>query len=118
MSSVSVEAFLKDMSDQRYDLFLIVAKLRDIVLAVGPAVTEEVKYGGILFSANAGFCGIFAYAAHVTIEFGQGAELPDPHQILAGAGKHRRHIKLLTVQEIEARHVAQYVALAHKAVTG
>jgi len=117
MSAVTVAAFLKDLSEQRHDLFQIATRLREIALAAGPAITEEVKYGGILFSSNDGFCGIFAYSAHVTLEFSDGARLPDPHAVLAGGGKHRRHIKLVTLQEIEAKHVEQYVALAYKAST-
>jgi hypothetical protein len=51
----------------------------------------------------------------VTLEFSDGAALPDPQGVLAGGGKHRRHIKILAMQDVEAKHVEKYVALAYKA---
>lgn len=115
MSTDKVEAFLQDVREHRADLFPIVARLRAIVLATGPSITEEVKYGGLLFSCGPSFCGVFPYKAHVTLEFSQGALLADPHGFLSGHGKFRRHIKLETLQDIETRHVAGYVAQAHAA---
>ncbi|MFN7609522.1 MAG: DUF1801 domain-containing protein [bacterium] len=115
MSCLSIEAFLNDLREHRQDKFQIFVRLREMVLAAGPAITEEVKYGGLLFSSNVGFCGIFVYTAHVTLEFSDGAALPDPQGVLAGGGKHRRHIKILAMQDVEAKHVEKYVALAYKA---
>jgi hypothetical protein len=115
MKSAKVEAFLQEVREYRGALFPIVARLRDMALAAGPSVTEEVKYGGLLFSSRQSFCGVFPYKAHVTLEFSQGAALADPHGFLSGDGKYRRHIKLETVEEIETRRVADYVASARAA---
>ena len=95
--------------------FELVQTLRKMILGLDSSISEEVKYGGLLFSAGTPFCGVFAYAKHVSLEFGAGASLPDPHQVLEGAGKLRRHIKLTALQDIADKHVAQYLALAHKA---
>lgn len=38
--------------------------------------------------------------------------LPDPHGVLEGGGKLRRHIKLRALQDIADRHVAEYVQAA------
>jgi hypothetical protein len=113
--SNKVEAFLQEVSGHRGDLFPIVTRVRDIVLAAGPSITEEIKYGGLLFSSGQSFCGVFPYKAHVTLEFSQGASLTDPHGFLSGDGKYRRHIKLETVQDIETKCVADYVAQAREA---
>jgi hypothetical protein len=78
-------------------------------------VSEEVKYGGLLFSQGAPFCGVFSYTRHVSLEFGEGASLPDPHQVLEGAGKLRRHIKLGSLQDISDKHVGEYLVLALQA---
>lgn len=118
MSADKVLVFLQDVKEHREQLFPIVARLRDIALAAGPSVTEEVKYGGLLFSSNASFCGVFPYKAHVTIEFGQGASLADPHGLLSGDGKYRRHIKLESMEDIGTRRIADYVALARNAADG
>ncbi|WP_426233457.1 DUF1801 domain-containing protein [Pararhizobium sp. DWP3-4] len=115
MSTDKVQALLQEVREHREELFPIVARLRDVILAAGPSITEEVKYGGLLFSSGQSFCGVFPYKAHVTLEFSQGAALADPHGFLSGDGKYRRHIKLETVQDIETRRVAEYVASARAA---
>ncbi len=114
MTCDRVLAFLDELQDQRADHFAIVSRLREIVLQAGPSISEEVKYGGILFSARTPFCGVFSYAGHVTLELSQGAALPDTHGVLLGHGKLRRHIKLFSVSDIEDRHVTHYVALARQ----
>ena len=86
-------------------------KIRQLVDTVG----EEVKYGGILFAAPEPFCGIFVYKQHVTVEFGHGAEMADPHGLLEGKGKGRRHLKLHTLEDVENKHLADYLRLAQKA---
>lgn len=114
MTDNRVQAFLDELRDQRADHFAIVSRVREIVQQSGPAISGEIKYGGILFSSRAAFCGVFPYAGHVTLEFSEGAALPDPHRMLLGQGKLRRHIKLFSVSDIEDRHVADYVALARQ----
>lgn len=110
-----VAQLLEDIRAHDADRYTLVQALRKTVLGQDAAITEEVKYGGILFSAARPFCGIFSYTKHVSLEFSEGAALPDPHGVLEGQGKGRRHIKLATVQDIAARHVAQYLKPAFKA---
>jgi len=80
-----------------------------------PSVTEEVKYGGILFSSGVQFCGVFAYKQHVSVESGSGAKIQDPLGHLEGSGKGRRHIKLHSVKDIKAKALAHYLPLALEA---
>lgn len=101
------------LDPQRYEL---VQTLRQRILGLDTSITEEVKYGGILFSTELAFCGIFSYAKHVSLEFGEGASLPDPWKSLEGAGKFRRHIKLRCEQDMIDKHVDEYLRLALKAV--
>ena len=61
------------------------------------------------------FCGIFVCKQHVTVEFGHGAEMADPHGLLEGKGKGRRHLKLHTLEDVENKHLADYLRLAQKA---
>lgn len=115
MSTQSVAdwlAALRRNDELRYHL---VEELRQLALEAGPAISEQVKYGGILFAGRRGFCGLFSYTNHVTLEFGDGASLPDPHGQLEGKGKGRRHIKLTGIADIEARHIREYLALAYAA---
>jgi len=92
--------------------FELVQALREIILDLDASITEEIKYGGFLFSADKSFCGIFSYTKHVSLEFGEGATLPDKFNVLEGEGKFRRHIKLFSEQDISEKHVREYLALA------
>ncbi|MBD9651180.1 DUF1801 domain-containing protein [Ensifer sp. ENS09] len=116
MTDDRIQALLREIELDRGDQVAIVTRLREIALSSGPAVTEEVKYGGILFSSAESFCGVFSYAHHVTLEFSRGAALPDPHAALEGSGKLRRHIRLLSPADIDEKHVAQYIEMARQAV--
>ncbi len=107
-----VERFLADMHLQSPEHHAIVQGLREIILGADPSVTEDIKYGGILFSAPTAFCGVFSYKHHVSLEFSEGAKLTDTQQLLEGVGKHRRHIKLETLNDIERKRVHEYVKLA------
>jgi hypothetical protein len=112
MSNERVEHFLEDLRLVGEDRLQLVSRLRNLILSVDPKITEEIKYGGILFSAGPPFCGIFSYANHVSLEFGRGAELPDKHRVLEGEGKLRRHIKLDSGQDLFRKNVREYVSLA------
>ena len=105
---------IQALDAERHDLLL---RLRRIVLQVSPKVQQEFKYGGILFSAASPFCGIFSYERHVSLEFGRGAELPDKHQVLEGEGKLRRHIKIVSGNDLFRKNVGEYVALAFAAAS-
>jgi hypothetical protein len=115
MPAERIAKLLEDIRLLSDDRFELVQSLRKRVLSLGSPVTEEVKYGGILFSAGKPFCGIFSYANHVSLEFSAGASLLDTHKVLEGDGKLRRHIKLVTAQDIERKHVGDYLTLAYKA---
>ncbi|MEI6758749.1 MAG: DUF1801 domain-containing protein [Chlorobium sp.] len=115
MTSDRISNFLEALcifGEERYNL---VQSLREEVLGLNDSISEEVKYGGILFTAKKPFCGIFSYSKHVSLEFGEGALLPDKHKVFEGEGKFRRHIKLLSQEEIVSRHVREYLELAFKA---
>lgn len=115
MTGSRIQSFLDDLRERHADHFVIVSRLREIVLQSAPSISEEIKYGGILFSSRAAFCGVFPYAGHVTLELSGGASLPDRHGVLQGQGKLRRHIRLFAVSDIQERHVQEYVGLARQA---
>ncbi|MDD5057684.1 MAG: DUF1801 domain-containing protein [Sideroxydans sp.] len=115
MTADRIAKLLEDIRLVNEEHFKLVQALRKLILGFGDAVAEEVKYGGLLFSVSKPFCGVFSYANHVSLEFSAGAALPDKHKVLEGDGKLRRHIKLATTQDIERKHVRDYIALALKA---
>lgn len=115
MPADRISKLLEDIRLLDQARFELVQSLREIILGLAPSISEEVKYGGILFSAGQPFCGVFSYAKHVSLEFGAGASLPDKYKVLEGEGKFRRHIKLSSPQDISGKHVREYLALALKA---
>ena len=115
MPTKSVEALLEDirlMSEDRYET---VQAVRILVKKLTKPLSEEVKYGGILFSSGTQFCGVFAYKEHVSVEFGSGAAITDTLGYLEGNGKLRRHIKLASPVDMKTKHLAEYIPLAIKA---
>ena len=112
MTKKSVHALLEDIrlvSEQNYE---IVEAVRALVKRTFEATSEEVKYGGILFTSGVQFGGVFSYKAHVTVEFGNGSKITDTFGFLEGAGKGRRHVKLMSVAQIKDKKLAQYLSLA------
>lgn len=115
MTTDRVSKLLDDIRMLDEQRFQLVQVLRQMVLDLNPTISEEVKYGGLLFAAGKPFCGIFSYSKHVSLEFGDGAALPDPHGVLEGEGKLRRHIKLSAIDDISAKQVRTYLELAFEA---
>lgn len=112
MVTNSVQELLAGIRALNEERFLLIKAARAVVKRTATQVTEEVKYGGILFSKGAHFCGIFNYKQHISVEFSQGAKLADPLGFLEGSGKGRRHLKLRTKEDIELKHLSQYVSQA------
>ena len=111
----SLQALLQDLHLLGDMQSMVVEAVRALIKQRVPDVQEEVKYGGILFTSGVQFCGVFAYKAHVSVEFSHGARMPDPSGRLEGQGKGRRHLKLRCVQDITDKGLAEYIPLALRA---
>jgi len=115
LDSADVNEFLQDLrfvSLERYELICAIQKLFN---QSNPSLTEGIKYGGLTFSTSKGLIGgIFSYKEHVSIEFSEGADFPDPNGVLEGGGKRRRHIKLRTLKEIDDKSVIFFIQEALK----
>ena len=118
MDDEKVEQLLSDLGLTKPTQFELVQKIRKSIHTIVPHSAERVMYGGFMFSDGAQFCGVFAYAEHVSIEFGRGCDLDDLHNVLEGSGKLRRHIKIQTSADIKAKHLSYYIAQAHKISCG
>ncbi len=103
------------MNENNYE---IVQTVRALTARNFKATTEEVKYGGILFTSGIQFCGVFAYKEHVSVEFGSGAKIVDPFDHLEGSGKVRRHLKLRSLADITDKKLSAYLLLALQAASG
>jgi len=91
-----IDTFLEQLKIQDFDKYEILTRLRDIVLEMFPSVTETFKYGGIIFSLNDDFGGLFVSKKHVSFEFTYGYKLSSELK-LEGKGKYRRHLKINTL---------------------
>lgn len=114
MTQLRVENLVQDLSLVNPVNHEMVQTIRKMVLDLAADVREEVKYGGILFSAHTSFCGVFSYSGHISIEFGDGAKLDDTYAVLEGKGKFRRHIKCFTMNDLERLHLYHYLKLAYQ----
>lgn len=93
----------------------ILDALRALLLAAGPGVVEEFKWGRPCYSASNGLFGyLHRTKNHVTLGFQRGAELKDPKGRLEGEGKDMRHVKLTTVAQASDPAIQQLVEQAAK----
>jgi hypothetical protein len=111
-SSSSGDDLLQEIQLLGEDQFQMVEAVRTLMKKTGSPLSEEVKYGGILFSEATPFAGVFAYREHVSVEFGHGAKIKDVDGFLEGSGKGRRHIKLKSLQDVSTKKLASYIPLA------
>lgn len=85
---------------------------RKLVFDNYPKATERMMYGGVLFSLEEDFGGVFAYKNHVSFEFSIGFKFNDPDHLLEGKGQFRRHLKMKTLQEVESKKLDFFVKQA------
>lgn len=104
-----VQQLIDDIEMIDIDKFEIFIKLRDIVFSCNPKIQERVMYGGIMFSLEDDFGGLFVRKKHVSFEFVFGVQMKDPDGVLEGTGKFRRHLKLRSTKDIETKNVAYFV---------
>ena len=89
----NIHQFLEELSLKDFEKYELLTRIRNIVLKMYPNVTETIKYGGIMFSIEDNFGGLFASKNHVSFEFTYGYKLTSSLK-LEGSGKYRRHLKI------------------------
>jgi hypothetical protein len=75
-------------------------ELRKIVLALLPVVKEELKWNVPTYSLSKNICSIMAHKKHVNLQIFQGAHIEDSRS-LEGSGTDMRHLKFVSLDEIE-----------------
>ncbi|WGM39500.1 DUF1801 domain-containing protein [Caulobacter sp. NIBR1757] len=82
--------------------------------AAGPDVRELMHDGHPTACAGeAAFAYVAAFTAHAAVGFYFGAELPDPHRLLEGAGKRMRHVKIRWGQPIDEPALQALITAAY-----
>ncbi|CAM2069846.1 DUF1801 domain-containing protein [Sulfidibacter corallicola] len=106
-----VDAFLRDTQLVSPENHALIIAIRDMFRKADASFGETIKYGGLVFMSGKDLVGgIFVYRKHLSIEFSVGAGFADPDGFLEGKGKHRRHLKIRTMADLEAKKVATYIA--------
>ncbi len=107
-----LQALVDDWEQVAPQKAAIVQQVRELVNSISPDIGERVMYGGIMFTLDTDFGGVFVYKNHVSVEFGNGVHMRDPEGLLEGRGKLRRHIKLHSLDDIENRQLASFIRQA------
>lgn len=115
-SDQKVQAFLDNLQIVDSSKYELIQAARGILFEQYPDAQERMMYGGILFSLEEDFAGLFAYTHHVSMEFGQGYLMNDPEKLLEGKGKYRRHIKLKPTDQLMMKKLPFFVAQAYQEV--
>ncbi len=110
-----IERFLTGLEEDGDDRFLTVTRAREVFRERFPHAEETLKYGGIHYLRDgAPFAGIYAYTKHVSVEINGAAAIEDVFGFLEGAGgkSGRKHVRLDHPDEVAAKRLAEYLALA------
>ena len=107
-----VQRFLEEIMMFNDEQFNILQKLRELVFKIYPKTNERMMYGGIMFSLEEDFGGIFVRKNHISFEFVNGFTMKDPDKLLEGAGKFRRHLKIKSSLEIKNKKVEFFIKQA------
>ena len=95
----------------------ITEALAAIIADIWPDAGTSPKYGGQMIFTRADdplscIGGYFVYSGHVSLEFSQGAQLVNSPTVLEGTGKHRRHIKLKCLDDVQKRGCKNFLVRA------
>lgn len=108
-----VEDFIGDIQSLNPVFAEIIELVRDIFTEESEALLLSIKYGGLVFFQKDELIGgVFPYKKHLSIEFSNGADFSDPSSKLEGNGKKRRHLKIFTPEDIDAKNVLYFVKQA------
>jgi hypothetical protein len=99
----------------------IARSARKLVIDVLPVVHEivwrqqrNIGYGTGPKKQSEHFCWLSPASKHVSLGFNYGAELPDPKGLLDGTGKLFRHVKLMSLDDVEQPALRALVRAATK----
>lgn len=90
----------------------ICQKLRGIILAAHPAISEEIKWGVPTYGNGKYY--IVALKDHVNLGFSLKGLSKDEQASLEGSGKKMKHIKIRSVEEIDEKRIIELLRLVWK----
>lgn len=100
----AVDAWFEKYDNPQREL---VAKIRDFILAVDPAVTEAIKWQAPTFMYKGNIASFFPRSKkNVSLMFHLGATIPDELGLLEGEGDVSRVARFMDDQDFEAKKPA------------
>jgi len=102
------------MTGEPEELAAIARRWFDVMRDCGDDVRELLHDGHpTACVGEAAFAYVDAFTAHVNVGFFHGSDLADPAGLLAGGGKHMRHVKLHPGGDVEAEALTKLIAAAY-----
>ena len=93
----------------------MLARLRKLILAADPALTEEWKWGTPVWSQKGNVVAVGAFKGYLKINFFKGASLPDPHSLF-NAGLDAKAMRSIDLHEGDKINEAALKELIRAAV--
>lgn len=86
----------------------IIELLKETATKLAPDTNLREMYGGLVIelekdNPKSRIGGIYAYSEYVSLELAKGVSFEDPNGVLEGSGKLRRHVKLRSLGDLEAK---------------
>ena len=110
MPTQTVDSFVKQKVPA--ELKPIVESVRGLMREWAPKADEKISYGMLVWSGNLIFAWVIPTTKHITFGFMQGVYFEDKYGLLKGTGKHARHVKLKTLEDINKTALRYYVRQA------
>lgn len=98
MNKNTVDAYIAQLEGWQGE---IVSELRNIVLAAVPEAEEAIKWAQPVYSVNGPFAYIKAFKNSVNFGFWRGVDIDDPGGLLQGSGEKMRHVKIVSLDDID-----------------
>lgn len=90
----------------------ICKQLRKLIMESVEGVREQYKWNQPVYGVKKDFCYLRATKDHVNLGFMNAEKLNDPDNLLKGTGKSMRHVKIKTVEEINAELFTRWFTMA------
>jgi hypothetical protein len=77
-------------------------QLRALVREAAPDADEAIKWSQPVYSSNGPFCYFKAFKKHINFGFWRGTQLTDPAGLLQSGGKKMAHVRIASLDDIQA----------------
>ena len=109
VANKTVDEYVAGLDDWQAE---IVVAVRGIVLGAAPDAVESIKWAQPVYETNGPLAYVRAFKQAVNFGFWRGVALDDPKGLLQGTGAKMRHVKLASLDDVDAEALAAFVRQA------